>query len=228
MKTIIICLMASAMVTMLGSVLIVGCAAEPSQDQRDIRTDQESKDVAETLTLSGDNRVAHAVQQSPSFTDVAIYDQDGVRLFSVDFELGGANDETIRWTLFKPAQGSQSVETVSGSLRQEMRELPPLRDAITAAVFLQSQVPVVSEGHAYDNYGCDIPTWAVDSCGSKGKCCDVHDACYAKHGCTSSSWYWTLPFGSCDKCNSAVVNCILHSNPGPSSCCAAGNCGKPR
>lgn len=37
-----------------------------------------------------------------------------------------------------------------------------------------------------DNYGCDA---IVKSCGNKGSCCDVHDACYKRHGCTAASWF---------------------------------------
>ena len=79
---------------------------------------------------------------------------------------------------------------------------------------------------ARNNHGCDaIPNWAINECGSKGACCDVHDDCYTRNGCTVSSWI----FGSaqCKACNNAVVNCFQYSKPGPSRCCRAGNCGRP-
>ncbi|AKT40801.1 uncharacterized protein CMC5_049570 [Chondromyces crocatus] len=208
---------------------MAGCLAEPADEardaSRDIGAEQES---ADSLTLSGDNRVAHATRVNTAHVHVAIHDQVGARQFSVDYRLGGDDDETIRWTVFTAAGGSQEVEAASGGLKQELRELPSLSDAIGAALYMQGRASVSPDEQAYDSHGCDIPTWAVNSCGSKGKCCDVHDSCYAKNGCTASSWYWTLPGGACDRCNGAVVNCILTQNPGPSYCCAAGNCGRPR
>ncbi|CAF1641090.1 unnamed protein product, partial [Didymodactylos carnosus] len=76
---------------------------------------------------------------------------------------------------------------------------------------------------AIDNHGCDA---LVDSCGSKGACCDEHDDCYAQHGCTACSWIWSD--SPCDSCNNEVMQCITWQNPGPSRCCAAGNCGQKR
>ena len=38
-----------------------------------------------------------------------------------------------------------------------------------------------------DNYGCDA---VISSCGQKGQCCDQHDACYKRHGCTAISWFY--------------------------------------
>jgi hypothetical protein len=42
-----------------------------------------------------------------------------------------------------------------------------------------------------DNYGCDA---VISSCGKKGKCCDVHDACYKKYKCTAISWFYLCEF----------------------------------
>ncbi len=36
-----------------------------------------------------------------------------------------------------------------------------------------------------DNHGCDA---VIQSCGHRGECCDVHDACYHQYGCTEHSW----------------------------------------
>lgn len=33
--------------------------------------------------------------------------------------------------------------------------------------------------------GCDA---IVDSCGSKGACCDTHDECWRRHNCSFASW----------------------------------------
>ncbi|CAF2704027.1 unnamed protein product [Rotaria sp. Silwood2] len=74
-----------------------------------------------------------------------------------------------------------------------------------------------------DNYGCDA---AVKSCGNKGKCCDVHDACYKRHGCSAISWFYL--WGNCRQCNLDVMACVVRQNPGVSSCCSAKNCGQAR
>ncbi|CAF0832066.1 unnamed protein product [Rotaria sp. Silwood1] len=74
-----------------------------------------------------------------------------------------------------------------------------------------------------DYYGCDA---VIQSCGNKGGCCDVHDACYKRHGCTASSWF--LLWGNCAACNRDVMGCVAFRNPGKSSCCSAGNCGQTR
>ncbi|CAF3573764.1 unnamed protein product [Rotaria socialis] len=74
-----------------------------------------------------------------------------------------------------------------------------------------------------DNHGCDA---VVNSCGNKGLCCDIHDACYKTHGCTAASW--VLLWGNCATCNKNVMSCVAFRNPGKSTCCSQGNCGKPR
>ncbi|CAF1407916.1 unnamed protein product [Didymodactylos carnosus] len=95
-----------------------------------------------------------------------------------------------------------------------------LESALTRALSVQSEVPL------RDSYGCDVSGFVVSDCGQKGKCCDVHDDCYRRNGCSAASWLW--PVGACGACNAAVVGCITTSNPGPSSCCKNKNCGKPR
>jgi len=40
------------------------------------------------------------------------------------------------------------------------------------------------------------------------QCCDDHDRCYAKNGCTWQSWWLFWKSWSCDFCNLAVVSCF--------------------
>jgi len=40
------------------------------------------------------------------------------------------------------------------------------------------------------------------------QCCDDHDRCYAKNGCTVQSWWLFWRSWSCDFCNLAVVSCF--------------------
>lgn len=99
-----------------------------------------------------------------------------------------------------------------------------------------------------DNHGCDA---VVQSCGHRGACCDVHDACYARNGCTAHSWLTMCKFihfilfilyhiifsyifsvlsgvdwDNCADCNFAAMQCVAFHQPGESSCCHSGNCGQ--
>jgi hypothetical protein len=122
----------------------------------------------------------------------------------------------------------QRIET--SALELEMAEPPTLEDAVNGTVFLQTQFTSAILGN-YDNWGCDLLpgkyNW-VASCGPKGACCDIHDACYKRHNCTASSW--KHPFSTCFLlCNAPAVACFASPIPlGPSECCFRGNCGKPR
>jgi hypothetical protein len=40
-------------------------------------------------------------------------------------------------------------------------------------------------------------------------CCDVHDYCYAKYGCTSMSWWTWWTSWQCDRCNMNAVRCFI-------------------
>ncbi|WP_437893462.1 hypothetical protein [Sorangium sp. So ce124] len=211
-----------------GSTLAIGCAGAGDEAKND--TPREEATSPETLTMDLDNVVARSAKLSPSLVRVDIYDRAGTPQFSVDYQLGSAEEETVRWTLLAQEGAEAQGAPVEGSLRPQLDELPTLENSIEGALYIQSKIVNSLQGQEYDNYGCDLPSWVWfgDSCGSNGACCDVHDACYAEHGCTASSWYWTWPGGDCDRCNGAVVSCIAFDNPGPSSCCAAGNCGQPR
>jgi hypothetical protein len=90
-----------------------------------------------------------------------------------------------------------------------------------------------------DSFGCDGFDLTV-TCGEHGACCDTHDACYAIHHCSAASWSCLIPVvgwssalcdggggASCAICNFVVAACFMGPNTGPSTCCAAGNCGLP-
>src|SRR5262249_45898187 len=40
-------------------------------------------------------------------------------------------------------------------------------------------------------------------------CCDMHDFCYEKSGCSVSSWWRWWKSWSCDYCNIGVVSCFF-------------------
>ncbi len=76
---------------------------------------------------------------------------------------------------------------------------PWFRKAIDAIV------PVL---HA-DEEGCDGLHWLDGSIFRF--CCDVHDACYAKNGCSSQSWWQFWSSWRCTACNAWVVDCFQAS-----------------
>ncbi len=63
--------------------------------------------------------------------------------------------------------------------------------------------------------GCDGLHWLDGSIFRP--CCDRHDLCYEKNGCSTKSWYW-LQSWSCTYCNVAVVSCFQMTAVDPYSC----------
>jgi len=63
--------------------------------------------------------------------------------------------------------------------------------------------------HANDP-GCDYLHW-FDGTILRG-CCDDHDRCYAKSGCTDKSWWQFWNSWTCDICNLTVVQCFTTGN----------------
>ena len=63
--------------------------------------------------------------------------------------------------------------------------------------------------------GCDGLHWLDGSVFRP--CCDRHDLCYDKNGCTTKSWYW-LESWSCAYCNVSVVSCFQMAGTDPYSC----------
>ena len=54
--------------------------------------------------------------------------------------------------------------------------------------------------------GCDRLHWLDGS--MVRDCCDDHDRCFDKNGCTEKSWWQFWKSWSCDFCNMAVVSCF--------------------
>jgi hypothetical protein len=73
---------------------------------------------------------------------------------------------------------------------------------------LQFFAPTVSA----DEAGCDDLHWLDGSLFRY--CCDDHDRCYAKFGCTSSSWWKFWSGWRCEFCNDVVVRCFLRGGIG--------------
>ena len=63
--------------------------------------------------------------------------------------------------------------------------------------------PTVHAAGAPDEPGCDDLHWLDGSV--YRYCCDIHDACYAKYGCDSTSWWEFWSSWRCDRCNAEAV-----------------------
>jgi len=70
--------------------------------------------------------------------------------------------------------------------------------------------------------GCDDLHWLDGSI--VRACCDDHDRCYAKSGCSSSSWWQWWKSWSCDFCNMAVVGCFFARGSLDERCLARQGC----
>ncbi len=65
---------------------------------------------------------------------------------------------------------------------------------------------------AKNTEGCDGLHWLDDSIFRP--CCDEHDLCFERNGCTSSSWWVFGSSWSCIRCNLEVVFCFLTGGGG--------------
>jgi len=72
--------------------------------------------------------------------------------------------------------------------------------------------PAVHAAGAKDEPGCDDLHWLDGSV--YRYCCDVHDFCYAKYGCTSTSWWEVWSSWKCDRCNAEAVWCFAGGGTG--------------
>ncbi len=67
--------------------------------------------------------------------------------------------------------------------------------------------------HAAPNEaGCDGLHWLDGS--NYRFCCDIHDLCYEKYGCSSSTWWRVWSSWNCDRCNMDVVWCFAGGGGG--------------
>ncbi|WP_437592400.1 hypothetical protein [Sorangium sp. So ce1000] len=227
----------------LASVAFVGaaCSAGDSESQGQYETTvapgtEVDPQQREVMTLDMDTQVARAMKLGEKQVRVDILSRAGEPLFTVDIRSGVPEGETLTWQLHQNMEAEPAAR--EGSVPVPLEALPALRDAINMAVFVQDRVVASVNGKDYDNWGCDLPFTDISSCSPVGGCCDIHDECYADHGCNASSWYKIPPWTSfaCMGCNARVVACIgsasqpalLLSLPGPSVCCSRGTCGDPR
>lgn len=186
----------------------------------------------ETAVVELDEQsVAHATRMSDEHVRVEIKGTDQSLKFAADFRVSAGNKFVVEYTPSTASAGENiSSKPEMAALDLDIDKLPTLDDAIAGAVLIHSQLSRASSDY-YDNWGCDLPSRfsSIASCGPKGRCCDIHDACYKKHGCSAGSWT-SAPWRKCQiLCNAPAVACFTSAIPvGRSECCARGNCGQPR
>jgi hypothetical protein len=106
------------------------------------------------------------------------------------------NLQTLAFYHFKTAmdkQGPVAARTPSASRPR------PVIDFFVAAV-------------QANEAGCDGLHW-LDGTVLR-YCCDVHDRCYQKYGCSSSSWWQFWTSWTCDACNLGAVFCFVGGGAG--------------
>jgi len=204
---------------------VMSCSDEAEQPST--QTEVETSALSVYSASIDEQTEARALELDATHTLVEIRTVQGDLLFDAHYQVEDAQHTRVSYTLYPTAD---ITEAVSSELELELEQPLSLEQTVDGAVLLYTQVESAVLG-TYDNWGCDLLPGqynTIASCGSKGGCCDVHDACYKNYGCTASSWT-SAPWSTCQwRCNAPAVACFAASNPGPSVCCSLGNCGQPR
>jgi len=211
--------------TAILALLVMSCSDQ--SEQAPTEADVESSALSVYSTSIDENKEARALELDPTHTLVEIRTVQGDLLFDAHYQLEDDEHTRVSYTLYPTVD---ITETVTSEIVLDVAQPLSLEQTVDGTVMLYTQVENAVLGN-YDNWGCDLLPGqynTIASCGSKGGCCDVHDACYRQYGCTASSWT-SWPWTTCQvKCNAPVVACFAASHPGPSVCCSLGNCGNPR
>ena len=200
---------------------------------------------AETLRFD-DGQVAHCAPRAPNVYDVEIVDEHGALTLSATLDGQHEGKLGIVWRMPSDdaeRRGLLRVEQTVAGAPIDCQVAGKLAHGLAGARDKLLDLTPKGDSKPYDNWGCDLgPIAQTSSCGSKGGCCDAHDACFWNNGCSQSDWWHTIycdalpwPFSSscytaCDQCNLTVRSCIVSvfSNPGPSACCQWNVCGWQR
>jgi hypothetical protein len=165
------------------------------------------------------------VTLSDGSIQVSVLEPDGTAVFESHFPVVRADGRYLEWEYRGETPYSMSVRVDDKSSRTVQGMAGAAKDIVRAI-----KRGRVSGGRfkpeTDDNYGCDWPFDDV-TCGQHGNCCDEHDACYDTFRCSALSWLG-LESPLCIACNVALVLCTEGPIGGPSTCCAAGNCGQTR
>jgi hypothetical protein len=91
------------------------------------------------------------------------------------------------------------------------RNRPEAAEAAPSA--LQRVANVLAPTIYANEPGCDYPLHWLDGTFFR-YCCDIHDLCYEKYGCTSSTWWRWFTSWRCDYCNMWTVWCFADGGGG--------------
>jgi hypothetical protein len=93
--------------------------------------------------------------------------------------------------------------------RRQGRAAPCQQTVSSRKSILEYFAPTVLANEA----GCDPPLHWLDGTVLRF-CCDIHDYCYEKNGCTWSTWWQWWSSWQCDRCNGNVVWCFMGGGSG--------------
>jgi len=114
----------------------------------------------------------------------------------LDHEPGG------KWP-FQPDMAWGNVQAIAFyRMHTAMKEQAALAREGSLAPVANFFVPKVQANEP----GCDDLHWLDNSI--VRPCCDIHDRCYAKYGCTAQTWWQWWSSWKCDFCNMNVVWCF--------------------
>ncbi|TAK11051.1 MAG: hypothetical protein EPO35_12745 [Acidobacteria bacterium] len=114
--------------------------------------------------------------------------------------------------LFKPDMVWMNLQALA--FYEWRRSAPATRAAAPAAKpgLLARLVNLVAPPVYANDEGCDGLHW-LDGTVYRF-CCDIHDLCYEKYGCSSSSWWQVWTSWRCDRCNAEAVWCFAGGGTG--------------
>ncbi len=104
----------------------------------------------------------------------------------------------------EPRQWEFVVSGLKGQVPgEQVTKRPELGEANEAAASTYLSVSAMAGEQGYSR-GCSSVAGPA-SCSNSGACCDVHDACFSKHGCDPSSWRCNI-----DNCTERE-QCVVHN-----------------
>ncbi len=206
---------------------LTGCNASPPQSEPTATNGSTSP----VLTRSYGDVTIVTTQSNHSNGCVsfasAVYNQAGVELFDTETsefcEVLQPNPPTVRWMWLTSGTSNTMQIGDSGKV-----SLPTIEGLNIATSMLFTNVPESADAEPFNQAGCDSNHFFDCAPTGPGACCDVHDQCYYDHNCSSRSWHGWEGL-DCLLCNAMVFACYLRVGqfldfPGPSICCALGNC----
>jgi hypothetical protein len=181
----------------------------------------EEIDVVQSVTTYFEDYVAHSKVVSvddprrATFTTVLTSSADGRQEASLRWS---AHHRMLQWKVRESEMATVTAKDLPNipgwepSLAWANVQAYALAQAAVSSRASAQALDVRGDGvTVLDTAGCDGLHWLDGTI--YRPCCDQHDACYAKNGCTWESW-WFNGSWSCIKCNIAVIKCFLTAGGG--------------